>query len=433
LRLGLRTHGPLLPGMQNVETVSTSHLSKASPSSSSTQPTPLPPPYADSGPQVLTFLSQTVHKKPNHHEIVITGDADLTEQYVVMVRSLGSGDIFEKRIMPSDVPSFTDPPHLHSLSQLFKVMEAGILAEAGEPTSGAVQCVSCEEQYADPNDKVYAFTFTVTQFVGSFEVVMKLPLKSAAALETRFDIKLAELETEFGHQVAELQTGFEKQIGQLQHQLRLMQLQMNRRVFFGVNHSVHVDCVKLVMATHPPDLIQALTLVAQGHHVTIAPKGASVASVEAVKRAFCAIETEWIPPVPSPALMPLQLCMKLSTLSVSGPDITDLEFLANLPKLAEITVDKSQVRDLAPLSTLPSLSILRLTNLNLEGGAEIDLSCLAVSQTLTEVHFTGSSSIGNIAPLAGVPTLRMLDVTNCARVTDRRAFISNPGLKVVPE
>ena len=57
-------------------------------------------------------------------------------------------------------------------------------------------------------------------------------------------------------------------------------------------------------------------------------------------------------------------------------------------------------RDLGPLATLRSLKKLTLTNLNLTGGGEVDLSPLADATTLEEVDFTGSSAIGNIAPLA---------------------------------
>ena len=40
---------------------------------------------------------------------------------------------------------------------------------------------------------------------------------------------------------------------------------------------------------------------------------------------------------------------------VSGAQITDLEFVTKLPKLAELSLDDCQIRDLTPLSTLPSL------------------------------------------------------------------------------
>jgi hypothetical protein len=52
---------------------------------------------------------------------------------------------------------------------------------------------------------------------------------------------------------------------------------------------------------------------------------------------------------------------------------------------------------------------------------------------LEEASFRGCSAVGNLAPLAKIATLRLLDVTDCARVTDRRAFTANQDLKVVPE
>jgi Leucine-rich repeat (LRR) protein len=139
----------------------------------------------------------------------------------------------------------------------------------------------------------------------------------------------------------------------------------------------------------------------------------------------------FLPPLPSPALRPLQLCQDLQRLFVHGPQITDLDFLVGLPKLQEVGVHQSQVRVLVPLATLPSLASLRLTSLNLEGGGDIDISCLAASTTLTTLDFTGSSSVSNIAPLAQVATLKQITLTGCERVTDRSAFASNPGLHLV--
>jgi Leucine-rich repeat (LRR) protein len=158
----------------------------------------------------------------------------------------------------------------------------------------------------------------------------------------------------------------------------------------------------------------------------------NVPSTKGVAQALFATDTEYIMPLPSAALRPLQLCQRLEVLSVCGPAITDLDFVANLPALAELSVDASQVRDLGPLATLPSLRKLVLTNLNLEGGGEIDLSPLQRITTLEEACFSGSSAVANVAPLAKVATLRSLDVTNCARVTDRRAFTANPHIVITP-
>ena len=75
---------------------------------------------------------------------------------------------------------------------------------------------------------------------------------------------------------------------------------------------------------------------------------------------------------------------------------------------------------------------LSITNLNLEGGGEIDLSPLSTVATLEEVCFKGSSAVANIAPLAQIAALAKIDVTDCARVTDRRAFTANVGLEILP-
>ena len=396
-------------------------------------------------PQTIEQLTQIVHQKPNEHEITISTDPGLKSLLVICVRSLYSGDVFERVIDAAEVAELTSPQQLHTLEQLLKLMQEGIRAEAQVSTSpGApVTCVSAAKQHADPNDKLYVFTFSISTFLASFDVVIKLPLKSAAALETRFDIKLARLEEEFG-----------RQVDVLQQQLKLMQLQMNQRVFFGVNHSVHIHCTKLLMAEatgignvhknndakliHPGCHCPGNCGCGSGNRSTIATLFADVPSMASVKALLhegplFSTDTEHIMSLPSSALTPLQLCRDLVILSVTGPEITDLDFLANLPKLAEVIIEASQVRDLSPLATLPSLRVLHLIDLNLEGGGDVDVSCLAGSTTLTEVSFKGSSSVSDISPLASIPTLKQIDVTSCARVTDRRAFASNPGMKVVPE
>jgi hypothetical protein len=71
-----------------------------------------------------------------------------------------------------------------------------------------------------------------------------------------------------------------------------------------------------------------------------------------------ATETEWIMPLPSTQLLPLQLCQELTSFTVCedcGRLITDLAFLENLPQLAELDLARVQILDATPLSTLPSL------------------------------------------------------------------------------
>jgi len=117
---------------------------------------------------------------------------------------------------------------------------------------------------------------------------------------------------------------------------------------------------------------------------------------------------------------------------VCGSQIDSLEFLTDLPNLAEVSIDGAQVRDLSPLATLPSLRKLAITNMDLRGGGEVDLEVLRTVSTLEEVSFVGSSAVSTISPLAGISGLRLLDVTGCERVTDRRAFVANGGLTIKP-
>lgn len=134
------------------------------------------------------------------------------------------------------------------------------------------------------------------------------------------------------------------------------------------------------------------------------PSAPDVANV--IAKALMGDETEYIMPLPSAALLPLQLCSDLTSLTVSGPQITDLDFVTGLPRLAELSVDKCQIRDLSPLATLPALRVLSITNLDLGGGGEIDLTPLSGIATLEEVCFKASSAVANIAALVPIAALK---------------------------
>ena len=47
-------------------------------------------------------------------------------------------------------------------------------------------------------------------------------------------------------------------------------------------------------------------------------------------------------------------------------------------------------------------------------------------------HLPTCAQVANVAPLAKLASLAHLDVTDCARVTDRRAFIANKQITIVP-
>ena len=218
----------------------------------------------------------------------------------------------------------------------------------------------------------------------SLPVKLTVPLKTQATPETKYQIGLRSLRADF-----------QEKVDGLQRQLDLMKLQMNQRIFFGVNHSVHIACTKLIMGV--PDVRKVQTVARTGTMVDglttgrgtaltglramacgctdhcscnygrvtkdalmfklqDVPSAADVAKfVAEAHQALFADDTEWIMPLPSTALLPLQLCQELQSLTVSGAQITDLEFVTKLPKLAELSLDDCQIRDLTPLSTLPSL------------------------------------------------------------------------------
>ena len=80
---------------------------------------------------------------------------------------------------------------------------------------------------------------------------LEVPLKEQASPEVKHQIGLRAMRKDFGRQVAEQREEMLAVVGGLQRRLDLMALQMNQRVFFGVNHSVHVKCTKLGMGAAP--------------------------------------------------------------------------------------------------------------------------------------------------------------------------------------
>jgi hypothetical protein len=405
------------------------------------------------------------------HEVRVTVADGEQQQLSLEAKNLHTGDSFRKNLGAEDMQSLLSgwPQQLVNIPVFCRFLLDAFGQEAGTVAldpGAAISCVSHEE-----SDEFVA-DIVLTQGSGylaaTFTVVMHCPLRARATAEDRHQIGLRTLRDDFGRQVEAQKVEFQQQLGVLQRQLELMRLQMNERVFFGVNHSVHVRCAKLVMAGQAGELdcvkkTGLLSPECTGHTAQVRPNNMwhlhtsncqcknscncsynrldlstfslqleDVPSATGVAKALFATDTEYIMPLPSAALRPLQLCQQLEILSVCGPAITDLDFVANLPVLAELSVDASQVRDLAPLATLPSLRKLTLTNLNLEGGGEIDLSPLQRVTTLEVACFKGSAAVANIAPLAKLATLRSLDVTNCARVTDRRAFTANPHVVITP-
>ena len=160
---------------------------------------------------------------------------------------------------------------------------------------------------------------------------------------------------------------------------------------------------------------------------------AFASTIDNVAKALFATDTEFIMPMPSPLLEPLQLCRKLTAISIPKPYgllITDLDFLRGLPALECLELDGPKIREIKRLATLPSLKVLRLKNLALEGGGHIDLLPLAGVTTLEELDFSGSAAVGNVAFLAKHVALKKLNITGTS-VTDRQAFAGNAGIEII--
>lgn len=441
-------------------------------------PSPAPAPPAPA-PALPTVHAEAVPSAFALHGGEHAVDVTLTPADGVALRATNrrSGDKFELVLDVDALPSLLPPgfPAAAGAPEgFYRFLLDAFAAEAGtmaaDSGGATLRCVSREESATDEADADSTYSQFVVDIIltvnpGSWlaqalPVTLVLPLRahgggssSGAAQQRELSVLRAELYQELEAQKSALQG----QIRQQQQQLNLMKLQLNQRVFFGVNHSVHIGCTVLTMSTirHPrlqtagfakvevdtarttptfqhqwqsaPDIqsdrslstqqikilrrekkekerarrkagqeplsepLSETTVVVDKRTVSIQMHGAAEfgvgnypvaqvcevplhhlgVSLADVPSATCVDEvvdnlvaqltkadTTWIMPLQSSELMPLQLCQNLESFTVSaecGHLITTLDFLENLPSLAQVTLHKVKVRDLNSLSTLPSL------------------------------------------------------------------------------
>ena len=394
------------------------------------------------------FFTTTVHA--GEHEFSLSRNED--DDLVVRVFNTNSGDRFERvvagdegiaQLVPSDMPAGAKSPEgFAQFLQLAMEREAG---NGDVPEAAQIACESREER--DRFTIEFALTTGAGIFANRYPVNLQIPLKNRATSNDKHLIALRTLSEKFTGQVEAKEAELRGEIAGLQRQLDLMKLQMNQRVFFGVNHSVHVDTEKLKMdthRTHVPSIAGVATrqwavtngnTVNAGQGTGAAELGSTSTAIQNLASALWATDTEVIMPMPSPLLEPLQLCTKLVSFTVPaehGSLITDLNFLRGLPRLETLVLSGPKIRDFDQLATLPSLRTLTVTNLALDGGGEVDVTPLVAITTLQSIDFTNSPAVANVAPLAKIQTLKTLNVTG-TRVTDRRALTACEGLTVVPE
>ena len=426
------------------------------------------------------FFTTTVHTGEHEFSLSRNEDADL----VVRVFNTNSGDRFERVVAGEEGVAQLVPPNMptgvKTLDGFAQFLQLALKREAGSLDPGEAAQISCESR---ETREVYTVELALVMGTGIFAthypVNLQIPLKNRATSSDKHLIALRTLSDKFTNQIEAQEDKFMGEIAGLQSQLELMKLQMNQRVFFGVNHSVHIACTKLMMG-YPLDLtIKTVGTTGfigddcKGHSRSIdgnkawhldatkctcnnscncdyqrlALKGpqalhfelidvASAADVAStLAKTIFASKSEFIMPLPAPLLEPLQLCRELVSFEVPkrhGEQITDIEFLRGLPKLEELLLHKPKIKDLVVLASLSNLKHLAITELTLDGGGEIDVTPLASLTTLETINFQDSPAVANVAPLAKILTLKTLNVTN-TRVTDRRALAGCEGLTVIPE
>ena len=407
------------------------------------------------------FCTVSLHRK--EHEVSLSRDE--ADDLVVRVFNTNSGDRFERIVNEEGIAQLVPaemPPGVRSRQGFAQFLQQALEREAGSANPESAQ-ITCESREGREDYTVeMALTLGSGMYAARYPVTLAIPLRNRATSGDKHLIALRTLSDKFSGEVKAQKEELMEEIEGLQQQLNLMRLQMNQRVFFGVNHSIHIASTKLVIGRaddpkdHPQILVERVDCTSTRHGggtnfdtfnrdqqqclnsmtwgLQDVAKASSVASGVQNRLFATDPKTAYLMPMPSAELQPLQLCRDLESITINeqGGLITDLDFLATLPKLAEVSISKPDIRDFEALTTLPAIRKLTLTGLVMPGGGEIDVSPLARITTLEEINFTGSPAIANVAPLAKIQTLTRLTVTDC-RVTDRRAFAACEGLTVVPE
>jgi hypothetical protein len=272
----------------------------------------------------------------------------------VYERTLGVSDI--KEICPEGFPEPLQIPSAFYHELLTKGLESEMKSTSVELNPGVTITCHSDETVTEAFRINIAIAIGSGMFARRWEITLELPLKEMATSDKTHQIALRAVRQDFQKEIARLET-----------KMRLMQLQLNQRVFFGVNHSVHMDVQRLVMAqqsiTKPtPVSIEACAHAAKGksfglkgcncptnckcyercntvsdrckiiHWMPIS-EVASKNSVESAintiaasqeshtkdtNKALFATETEMLLPLPSSALAPLALCHLLAHLELSG-------------------------------------------------------------------------------------------------------------------
>jgi hypothetical protein len=152
----------------------------------------------------------------------------------VYEQTLGSSDIL--RLSPDGFPEALQAPSAFYHEILVKALDAE--QKSTGVTGLDSLSISCSSE--ETPTRCFSITITLSAGVGIFArrwpLVLELPIKLVATAEKAQQMALRSVRQDF-----------EKDINRLERELRLLKLQLNQRVFFGVNHSVHMEVKKLVM------------------------------------------------------------------------------------------------------------------------------------------------------------------------------------------
>lgn len=107
----------------------------------------------------------------------------------------------------------------------------------------------------------------------------------------------------------------------------------------------------------------------------------------------------------STQLRNLKYCRRLKAIDLTGQQITDLDFLSDLPDVRDLFLANNSITDLSPLSGLQNLQYAALYN-----NAIQDISALSGLRNLKDLNLTGNK-IDDMSPLASCPALQYVHLS----------------------
>lgn len=107
-------------------------------------------------------------------------------------------------------------------------------------------------------------------------------------------------------------------------------------------------------------------------------------------------------------LIDLKYCKKTTDLSILNSEITNIEFISNMPNLSHLAIESSNILDLSKLSNCNNLTSLYLCHTKL-----VSLDCLQNNIRLETLDlYTGNNRLSDISALKHMSNLKSLSISS---------------------